>query len=109
MAASTRSGVLTRPSRSTSSPRPRIISRTWCAMGCTSGVAGIVDIVAGGLPESDAQGQVGWQRRAQLAPDHDGDVLGRGIQLGEPRHVHVEVLVIEPAQHPILDEALELG
>src|SRR5690242_18173139 len=99
---STRSGVLTKPSRLGSSPSDTRIRRirsangspAWAALDRTraASAAFILDIVARCLPEPEPQLEAGRNRGTELSPGHDGDVLRGGIDLLEPGHVHVQVL-----------------
>src|SRR5215218_11513184 len=65
------------PSRSSSSSR----SMVTCNVACTAGsearlLTGVLDIVVRRLPQDEAH-ELSWpDRRLQLAPDRDDDVLG---------------------------------
>src|SRR5690242_10617248 len=130
MAFATRSGVLSSPSRSGSSPRRASWSRTRPAYavvgassaswsdGCRAGLSGVttaalltgvLDIVVRGLPEHQSRELAGSDRRGELAPDGDDDVLRRRDHAAHELHVEVEVLVVDPVDDALLDEALEDG
>ncbi len=120
--ASTRSGVLSSPSRPGSSPSAARISRTLSANG--SGRASDGSRVArpsarsrrlhsrhssSGSPRGGARRrQLGRQRRRELAPADQRDVLGGGIQDLEPGHVEIQVLVIQVPEQPLLGQLLQL-
>src|SRR6185295_6190963 len=111
---STRSGVLTSPSRSGSSPSAARTSRILSANGSSCGVGAPplfpfeVDIVPRRLPEAKAKRQIGRQHSPELAPTHHRDVLRCWNELPEPGHVEVQVLVIEMAEKPLLRQVLEM-
>src|SRR6476646_1808962 len=119
---STRSGVLSRPSRSESSPRAVMISRTLVAKGSGSGPgrsgwvmsvrsgragtvplgAFIVDIVSGCLPETEPENQSRRQCGVKLAPADHGNILRSGNQGLKPGHVEIEILVVQVPQQAVL-------
>src|SRR5215207_7962160 len=129
MEASTRSGVLSSPSRPVSSPRAASMSRTLSANGTGSGGGAsgsvrrvrsgrtrtgllslplVVDIVSRRLPQAEMERQGRRQHGSQLPPADHGDVLGGRDQLPKPGHVDIEVLVIEVPEQPVLRELFEV-
>src|SRR5690606_27079388 len=62
----------------------------------------VFHVVAGRLPEDETYQPSLRNRRPQLLPDRHDQVLGRWNHTPQPRHVEVEVAVIEIAQDHLL-------
>src|SRR4051812_24597002 len=128
MALATRSGVLTRPSRSGSSPSRvswSCTSAAYAVVGPSSAswsdgwraglsgatiatlLTGVLDIVVGRLPEHQPDEPPRADGRRELAPDGDDDVFRRRDHVAHELHVEIEVLVVDLVDDTLLDEALE--
>src|SRR6476661_4620440 len=128
IARATRSGVLTRPSRVGSSPMRASWSRTISAYAvmadssptCSAAgsatvrgsammslLAGVLDIVVGGLPEDEPREAGRRDRGRELAPDGDDDVLGGGNHALHEVHVEIEVAVVHAVEHTLGDDLLQ--
>src|SRR5512147_229699 len=102
-AVSTRTGVFRSPGRSGSSPMDSRMARTsdWKLSSF------IVHVVAGGFPEADPRQAAAGNAGGQLLPAEHRDVLGGGKPAPEPRHVEIQVSVVERRHDPLVGELLE--
>src|SRR5690606_11003890 len=78
------------------------------ASGALTSPSLVLDVVARRLPEPDAHQPPRGHPRGDLLPDEDGDVLRRRQPLGEPRHVEVQVAMVEHRMHVRIEERLEV-
>src|SRR5215218_4773892 len=98
------------PSRSSSSSRSMVTCNVARATGSEARLlTGVLDIVVRCFPQNEAH-QLSWpDRRLQLAPDRDDDVLGGRNHATHEGDVEVEVLVIDQVDCALLRDLLERG
>src|SRR5688500_1137350 len=95
---STRSGVRSRPLRAGSSPMRCNISRTISArVASLSSLSPVIfHVVARCLPEHEPlEGYGVRELRLDPVPDADHQVLGRRIDTGQPRHIQVQIAMVD--------------
>src|SRR4051812_15056452 len=68
----------------------------------------VVDIVARSLPEAKAESEAVRQRRAQLAPADQRNVLRGGNQGLKPGNIEIQIFVVEVPEQPLLSQVAEL-
>src|ERR1700730_3587240 len=105
MELATRCGVLSRPSRSGSSPS---ISSSRRISFSNSLFACVFDIVVFGLPQ-DEPGELAWlDLGIEYVPEREDDVFGCRNDALHERHVEIEILVVHDIYDLALDDFLEL-
>src|SRR6266481_3174208 len=106
MELATRCGVLSRPSRSGSSPSnssSRRISFSNSLFTC------VFDIVVFSLPQDQPGELAGPDLGIEYAPEREDDVLGCWNNSLHEGHVEIEVLVVHDIDDLAFDDFLELG
>src|SRR6266436_3382549 len=106
MELATRCGVLSRPSRSGSSPSnssSRRISFSNSLFTC------VFDIVVFSLPQDQPGELAGPDLGIEYAPEREDDVLGCWNNALHEGHVEIEVLVVHDIDDLAFDDFLELG
>src|SRR6266853_5727460 len=102
----TRCGVLSRPSRSGSSPSnssSRRISFSNSLSTC------VFDIVVFSLPQHQPGELAGLDLGVEYVPESENDVLVCRNDALHERHVEIEILVVHDIDDLALDDLLELG
>lgn len=62
-----------------------------------------------GLPHSDGQKLATLESTLQPLPDHAGDVLDAGIECLKVVTLHVEILMVEGLDDPLIDHSIHIG